>query len=172
PPKELEDLRSDLLGGYKCPLFPPSDADEVRSNFKNLTASETISLRHFIIWKKTGGTVIAYQLHAKLLESVTKLEIMSLYRVRALARRLTKFAPVKVSMCPRSCLAYTGKHKDLDTCPYVIPASKNQVRGVCGRSRWRVLPSGKQVPAAYFQVLSIRQKIEALYANEDTARLL
>ncbi|KAJ3513341.1 hypothetical protein NMY22_g15065 [Coprinellus aureogranulatus] len=173
-PKALEDLRAELLGDYICPPVAPETLDDVRNNFANLTQSERLSLRHFIIWKRTGGTVVAYQLHAKLLESVTGVEILSLYRVRKRAVELTKFAPIRVPMCPRSCIAYTGKYSDknIETCPYVIPSSKNQKKGVCGKARYRTLPSGKKVPAAYFQVLSVRQKIEALFANAETSRQL
>ncbi|RXW18636.1 hypothetical protein EST38_g7230 [Candolleomyces aberdarensis] len=111
-PEALKKLREKLKGGYKCPPFPPLDSDEVRNNFKNLTPSEVYSLRHFIIWKKTSGTVLAYKLY-----------------VRKLAARLTNFTPIHISMCPRSCIAYTGEYKDLDKCPYIIPASKNQKKG-------------------------------------------
>ncbi|RXW12264.1 hypothetical protein EST38_g13590 [Candolleomyces aberdarensis] len=171
-PAVLKTLREALKGGYTCPPFPPLDSDEVRDNFKNLTRSKVYSLRHFIIWKKTGGTVLAYQLHAKLLESIMGTEILSIYLVRKLAAQLTKFSPVQVSMCPRSCIAYTGEYKDLDKCPYMIPASKKQKKEICGRARVRTLPSGKKILAAYFQVLSLWKKIEALFANKETARLL
>lgn len=70
-PAALKTLREKLKGGYKCPPFPPLDSDEVRNNFRGLTQSETYSLRHFIIWKKTGGTIVAYKLHSKFLESVS-----------------------------------------------------------------------------------------------------
>ncbi|EGO05145.1 hypothetical protein SERLA73DRAFT_38022, partial [Serpula lacrymans var. lacrymans S7.3] len=74
----------------------------------------------YIAWKKSNGTVKAYELHAQVLQQATQLEILSLYAVQKLAGSLSKVAPERFDMCPRSCIAYTGDFKDLQACPHIL----------------------------------------------------
>ncbi|EGO02757.1 hypothetical protein SERLA73DRAFT_70238 [Serpula lacrymans var. lacrymans S7.3] len=101
-PPVQRDLQAKLLDGCKCPVVPPSSVSEPSS----LTDLEIHSLKHYIAWKKSNGTVKAYELHAQVLQQATQLDILSLYAVRKLAGSLAKVEPVKIDMCPRSCIAY------------------------------------------------------------------
>ena len=71
----------------------------------------------FITWKQSRGTILAYRLHAKILEDATGKEILSLFCVKWLAQELAGLKPFKFDMCPNSHVAFTGAHKDLDSCP-------------------------------------------------------
>jgi len=55
---------------------------------------------HYVAWKKSNGIVIAYKLHAEVLQEAPGVEILSLHSVRKLAVKLTDFQPVKVDICP------------------------------------------------------------------------
>ncbi|KAI0037483.1 hypothetical protein FA95DRAFT_1578812, partial [Auriscalpium vulgare] len=48
--------REIFLDGYTCPAIPPFDTPKAKS----LDKSETMSLKHWVTWKKTNGTVKAY----------------------------------------------------------------------------------------------------------------
>jgi hypothetical protein len=60
-PSTVQELQYDLLGDYKLSKSPPSTV----SGFRPLTDSETLSLKHYVAWKKSNGTVLAYKLHAE-----------------------------------------------------------------------------------------------------------
>lgn len=66
-PESLKDLRKQLLGEYVLPTEPPQC-----SRTRSLTASETISLQHYVAWRKSNGTIYAYKLHADVLMRVSK----------------------------------------------------------------------------------------------------
>src|SRR6202021_2649848 len=50
-PKTLIDLRKTLLGDYSLPQSPPREPQQ-----QILTASQKLSLGHYIAWKKSNGT--------------------------------------------------------------------------------------------------------------------
>ncbi|KAI0062673.1 hypothetical protein BV25DRAFT_1803335, partial [Artomyces pyxidatus] len=159
-------LRKELLGDYKCPDVCPSDCGEEP---RPLTKSETVSLKHYLAWKKSNGTVKAYNLHAQVLRDVLPdTKILSLYSVRKLATELTELYPEKVDMCPYSCIAYTGEYKDLTSCPYIRDGT------VCGEPRYKTTKSSssEKKPRAQMLSLPIMATIRAMYANADTACLM
>jgi len=131
-PKLLEFLCADLLGDYTVPPVPPTDANPA-PKIKDLSLSEKASLEHYVAWKKSNGTVKGYQYHATVLQSNLDTEILSLHQVKKLSQRLTGFYPKKVDMCPKSCIACTGKYKDLDKCPYI----SNQAKEPCGMAHYK-----------------------------------
>lgn len=114
-PEQLTALRASLLGDYILPDSPPTSIPESAT----LTDSEMLTLKHYVAWYRSNGTVQAYKLHAKVLSDASGEEILSLYMARKLAVHVTKLTPTKVDICPRSCIAYTGKFKDLTSCPFV-----------------------------------------------------
>jgi len=62
-----------------------------------------------------------------------------------------QFRPIKVDICPRTCIAYTSQFESLTYCPHV-----GMDKTVCGMQRYQ----------------SIRKIIEGLFANEEAAWLL
>ncbi|KAF8867460.1 hypothetical protein BD779DRAFT_1390034, partial [Infundibulicybe gibba] len=160
-PESLKNLCKELLGGYTCPESQPDEADI--NIVRELTESEQLTLRHYIAWKKSSGTVKAYKLHAQVLQSTTQMPILSLYSVQKLAQKLTGFSPQKVDMCPKSCIAYTGKYESKDKCPFVHPR-----RGVCGEMRYKTV-AGKQQPRAQVQILPVMATIRAMFLNAETS---
>jgi hypothetical protein len=70
-------------------------------------------------------------------------------------------------MCPNSCIAYTGKYKDFDECPFI-----HYKTGLCGQKRYRNSPNGGTIPRAQAQILPVMKTIKAMYANVETSKLL
>jgi hypothetical protein len=71
-PSTVQELQYDLLGDYKLSKSPPSTV----SGFRPWTDSETLSLKHYVAWKKSNGTVLAYKLHAEVPVSYTPPRIL------------------------------------------------------------------------------------------------
>ena len=162
-PNALVDLRKQLLGDYVLASEPPHQSTCVRT----LTASEIISLQHYVAWRKSNGTIYAYKLHANVLAIASKMEILSQHRAKMLAQNLTEFVPRMVDMCPRSCIAYTGVYESLEKCPYV------HGKEICNERRYHdPTSSGRSVPRAQVQILPVMATIRAMFANADTGRLL
>ncbi|KIM35113.1 hypothetical protein M413DRAFT_79727, partial [Hebeloma cylindrosporum] len=162
-PSSLTDLRKQLLGDYVLPPEPPQ-----HSGVRALTVSETISLQHYVAWRKSNGTLYAYNLHAGVLSRASNVEVLSQYNAKKLAQELTGFVPCMVDMCPRSCIAYTGPYDLLSECPYI-----HSGKGVCKEPRYREpTSSGRLNPRAQVQILPVMATIRAMYANADTSRLL
>ena len=160
----LDRLKAELLGDYKCPAQVPHN----RFIMPPLHSVEKLSLLHYIAWQTSGGTVKAYKFHAKVLGDATGLSILSLFHVQALAMRLTKLTPQKVDMCLNSCIAYTGEYAGLNACPY-IPTSATKA---CGAARYKQMGIRDNVPRAQLTVLPVKATIQALYANQDSSRLI
>jgi hypothetical protein len=164
-PESLKDLRKQLLGEYVRPTEPPKHSS-IRP--RELTASETISLQHYVAWTKSNGTLYGYKLHADVLTRATNIEVLSRYQVKKLAQDLTEFVPCMVDMCPRSCIAYTGAYESLLECPYIHPG-----KGVCNEKRFHgPTSSGRLKPRAQVQILPVMATIRAMFANAETASLL
>ncbi|KAH6896187.1 hypothetical protein BKA70DRAFT_1074347, partial [Coprinopsis sp. MPI-PUGE-AT-0042] len=123
-PDEILRLREELRSGYTCPPDSPLDYDPIAKRFSELSQSEKWSLKHYICWKKTGGTVEAYKLHAALLAEATGTPILSLYSIRKLACQLVDLTTREVHMCPNSCIAYTGKYANATSCQFQAPKAK------------------------------------------------
>ena len=164
-PNAVKALRKELLGEYTVPDSPPHNT---HIDTQSLSQSDILSLQHYVAWRKSNGTIQAYKLHATVLEKATRTKIFSLNQVKKLAQALTKFTPQKIDMCPRSCIAYTGKYKGLDKCPYFHPKAKVY----CYEKRYHTTSRGHLKPRAQFQVLPIMSTIRAMFANADTAKLL
>jgi hypothetical protein len=63
-PESLTLLRKELLLDYKYPINPPNSAP-----MPLLTPCQKLSLKHYIAWKRSNGTVKAYGFHAELKSS-------------------------------------------------------------------------------------------------------
>src|ERR1700761_6919628 len=156
-PDVVLQLQKELLNGYTLPHCPDEDPQQ-----RILSRAETLSLKHYLAWAESHGTVKAYNSHAKVLAEATEEEILSLYKVKQLAMNLTGLRPSFVEMCPRSCMAFTGKHQSQSACSY----SKN-----CMESRYKTShsPRAKPKPRATMLYVPIIPIIQAYYANADTS---
>ena len=163
-PASLTELQKDLLRGYttpeQCPdfVFAPRD----------LTPSEMLSLWHYIAWRKSNGTVVAYKLHAQVHQRANGVEILSLASVRNLAATLTDLKPLQIDMCPKTCMAYTGEFADLKSCSRIHKGK------TCGEPRFKNkrTPNAKNKPVAQMMCLPIVPAIRAMFANAHTSKLL
>jgi hypothetical protein len=108
-------------------------------------------------------------MHAAVLEKATGTRILSLYLANKLAISLTELTPIRTDMCPASCIAYTGRYENFNTCPYLLSGNT-----LCGKPRYkpRATSSGKRKPYAQVMTLPIIPTIKALYANAETSTLL
>ncbi|EKM79208.1 hypothetical protein AGABI1DRAFT_25516, partial [Agaricus bisporus var. burnettii JB137-S8] len=121
-PATIQDLRSKLLEGSQLPDKP--DSSPVHHI---LSQSEKLSLRHFIAWKQSRGTVLAYNLHRQVLEAATGTKILSLHLAKSLAKNLAHLESHRFDMCPNSHIAYTGAHEMLKACPGFKMKDKKQI---------------------------------------------
>jgi hypothetical protein len=76
-PEVVKRLREKLLAGYTSPNHPSINDPRGRS----LTPSEMLSLKHYMAWVDSHGTVKAYSLHAEVLKEASGTEILTLYLV-------------------------------------------------------------------------------------------
>lgn len=161
-PEELISLRKELLGDYKLPSHPPATYIKPR----DLEESERLSLQHYVAWRRSNGTVLAYNEHRKVLGAATQIEVFTLFRVRKLAASLTGFHPLKVDMCRKSCIAYTGAYQDLDACPHISTSGV-----LCGEPRFKTGSGQRKTrkPIAQVTVLPVMETIKALFANSESA---
>ena len=77
-PEAVWKLQKQLLAGYRPPNHPPINDPR---GCHLLTEFEELSLKHFMAWVDSHGTVKAYSLHAQILQKATNIEILSLYMV-------------------------------------------------------------------------------------------
>lgn len=108
-PDSVKALQAKLLDDYHLAPSPPASV----GGPPKLDASQKLSLRHYIAWKLSNGTVNGYKLHAQVLHEATRQDILSLHAVRKLALDITGLQPQQIDICPQSCIAYTGEYKTL-----------------------------------------------------------
>ncbi|KAH8978361.1 hypothetical protein EDB86DRAFT_3090785 [Lactarius hatsudake] len=152
--------RAKLLSDYTPPNHPPVDDSRGRS----LTPDEELSLKHYIAWVDSRGTVKAYRLHAQVLQEATGTEILSLYMVQKLAVELTGLSSQLVDMCPKSCMAFTGEFKDLRSCIHI----RDKRLGPCGEPRY----DKNGHPRAQMLYTPITPVIQSFYMNQKTAKAM
>ncbi|KZP19084.1 hypothetical protein FIBSPDRAFT_669593, partial [Athelia psychrophila] len=73
----------------------------------------------YTTWHRSNRTVVAYKLHAKVLEEATGDAILSLHMACKLASRIAELTPAKVDICPFSCITPTGEFTDMTSCPHI-----------------------------------------------------
>ena len=163
-PDSLLQLQDELLDGYALPS-PPASLPLALT----LSHSQMLSLKHYVAWALSQGTVEAYRLHASVLETATETPILSVHMARKLATDITGLHAVQVDMCPNSCIAYTGSYKDLDNCPF-----QRERNRICGLPRYSAVtkPTAHPKPCAQMVVLPIMATIRALFANASTSQQL
>ena len=168
-PDSLTDLRKQLLGGYVLQTEPP-----LFHGIRALTTSEAVSLQHFVAWRKSNGTLLAYTLHADVLGRASNTVILSHHNAKKLAQNLTEFVPRMVDMCPRGCIAYTGAYELMKKCPYIHTGKGTDRRvGTCNEMRYhKPTPTGRLNPRVQVQILPVMVTIRAMFANAETAGLL
>ena len=165
-PDLITKLQKQLLAGYTHPVFPPINDSIGRA----LTESEELSLKHYMAWVDSRGTVKAYSLHGALLQSVTEIEVLSLYMVRKLAMKVLGLSAQMVDMCPRSCMAFTGEFKDLRSCIHMRDKHKGNKHTleVCGEPRF----DNKGSPRAQMSYTPIAPVIQSFYGNKEMAKAM
>ena len=156
-PEVIQRLRKQLLAGYTHPNHPSINDSRGRL----LNPAEELSLRHYIAWVDSHGTVKGYRLHAQVLQKATGIEILSLYMARKLAMELTGMSSQLVDMCPKSCMAFTGEFKDLQSCIYI----RDKRHGPCGQPHY----DKKGLPRAQMSYTPIAPVIQTLYMNREMA---
>ena len=161
-PEVVKRLQEQLQSGYKRPNHPP--VNDLRDHWDSLTKAEKLSLKHFIAWVNSRGTVKAYTLHAKVLQEETCTEILSLYMARKLALKLTGLSSQLVDMCPKSCMAYTGEFKDLTSCIHI----RDKRNRPCGQPRYD--KNGN--PRAQMFYTPIAPVIQSFYGNKQMAEAM
>lgn len=160
----LQALKKELLGDYRTPSEAPSEPFIL----PELDDVQKLSLKHYSAWQKSNGTVKAYTLHASVLAEATGTEILSLYKVEALAESITRLHPRSIDICPKSCIAYTGKYSHLDKCPYISSATRKE----CNTPRYSGKNPNRRQATAQYTVLPVKATIDALYANAGTSKLM
>ena len=68
---------NELLQYYRL----PSEPERISLRRQPLSNSQIASLKHYIAWNKSNGTVKAYELHKTVLESISGIPILSLHTV-------------------------------------------------------------------------------------------
>jgi hypothetical protein len=82
-PEVIQLLWKQLLSNYTPPNHPPI----IDPRGCPLTEVEVLSLKHYLAWVDSRGTVKAYGLHAKVLEEVGNVELLTLYNVMLVERQ-------------------------------------------------------------------------------------
>ena len=108
-PEVIQRFQKQLLAGYAPSIYPA--VNDPRGC--ELTPAEKLSLKHYLAWVDSHGTVKGYHLHAQILQEATQMEILSLYLARKLAVELTGLSSQLMDMCPKNCMTFTGDFKDL-----------------------------------------------------------
>ena len=159
-PEAVVQLQEQLLGDYTLPA-PPMDIPVSYT----LSQAEVLSLQHYLAWTESQGTVKAYSAHARVLEAVTNVKILSLYSVRKLAEKLTGLRPLLIDMCPRSCMAYTGDFQSHTQCTH----SHNGK--VCNEPRYKQKqgPRATLKPRAQMLYIPITPIIQSHYGVAETS---
>jgi hypothetical protein len=160
-PEIIVQLQKQLLKGYTlppCPTLAPGQ--------QTLSQAEILSLQHYIAWTESNGTVKAYNAHAQVLAKATQEEILSLYKARKLALKLTGLKPCFVDMCPKSCMAFTGDSHSQSTCSYSHNGKDcNEPRYKQNHGSSTVRPKAR----ATMLYMPITPIIQAYYANAETS---
>lgn len=178
----IDAMKAKMLNGYT--LDPLGRPERHANGPRKLSACEEMSLRHYLAWQKSGGTVAAYEAHAENLSFYTNTEILSLFKVRALAEELTGIKPIMVDMCPNGCMAFVGKHENDEFCqgaPKETSKGRNQsaeptvpTPKVCGHPRY--IPHkgpGKprsRKPYKHMTTVPVLEVIRAMFANAETSK--
>jgi hypothetical protein len=160
-PEVIQLLRKQLLSNYT----PPNHPSIIDPRGRPLTEVEVLSLKHYLAWVDSRGTVKAYGLHAKVLEEVGNVELLTLYKVQKLAIELTGLSSQLVDMCPKSCMAFTGEFKNEHFCTY-IRDKRNDVP--CGQPCY----DSKGHPRAQMIYTPIAPVIQSFYSNREMAEAM
>jgi hypothetical protein len=156
-PDVVARLQRQLLAGYTPPIYPP-----INDSSGTLTESEELSLKHYIAWVDSCGTVKAYSLHAEVLQKAAGIEILSLYMVQKLAIKVLGLSSQMVDMCPKSCMAFTGEFKDCQNCVHIRDGH------VCGEPCF----DKKGKARAQMIYTPIAPVIQPFYANREMAEAM
>jgi hypothetical protein len=159
-PEVVRRLQKQLLNGYTHPNHPPIHDPRHRP----LTEVEELSLRHYLAWVDSHGTVKAYKAHAQVLQQAKGIDILSLYLVRKLAIEVTGLSSQMVDMCPKSCMAFTGDYKGLQSCTYV----RDKRFGPCGEPRY----DRNHKPRAQMLYTPITPVIQSFYMDKEMAEAM
>ncbi|EGO28244.1 hypothetical protein SERLADRAFT_346673, partial [Serpula lacrymans var. lacrymans S7.9] len=78
---------------------------------------------------------------------------------------LAKIEPVKIHMCSKSCIPYTGDYKDLQVCPYI---TKGQ--NTCKENQY--IAGSKSKPKSQILCVSFIPIIQAMFSNKESSQML
>ena len=160
-PEIIIQLQKQLLKGYTLPPCPTQAPGQ-----HTHSQTEILSLKHYLAWTESNGTVKAYIAHAQVLTEATQVAILSLYKARKLATKLTGIKLCFVDMCPKSHMAFTGKFQSQSTCSYSHNGKVcNEPCYQPNHGSSRVAPNAR----ATMLYMPIMPMIQAYYANKDTS---
>lgn len=159
-----EDLLQELIGDYTLPPRPVLKPD-IADVACHLTPSQKLTLRFYRIWNRTNGTVEAYKCYSELINSISSITILSLSSAQSLLSNTVNVFAEDTDMCPNSCIAYTGRYRNLQSCPFV----RDRNAGQCGRSRYSNpdAPPAQRKAARSFKTIPIHSRIQARFAGTD-----
>lgn len=78
-------------------------------------------MKHFVAWRKFRG------IDSALFQEATGIRILSLHKARNIAAELTDLEPIRVDMCPSSCIAYAGGYRER---PHVARTTLNYLERI------------------------------------------
>ncbi|KAE8211852.1 hypothetical protein CF327_g4425 [Tilletia walkeri] len=122
-----------------------------------LSASDMDTLEFLHCWMHTHGTLEAFEVHAKS-HRRKDTPIPSVYKAQKLATEASGGLEFEeYEMCPSSCVAFLGRHADLDRCPE------------CNRSRYT---RSRTRPAKLFRYIPLLPRLQAMYGSPDLSERL
>ncbi|KAK0548882.1 hypothetical protein OC844_006950, partial [Tilletia horrida] len=142
------------------PRNPPAAGDSAFAVIENLTESERATLFHYRTCVRTEATERQYHSFARGHERASReggrhgVTIYGKRRGFGIMKRITKLKEDRWDMCPHSCMAFVGPHKDLHHCCQMRKGR------LCGAARF----DSQGNPVRQFVTLPILPRIRARYA--------
>lgn len=97
----------------------------------------------------------------------------STYGITKRLKEITKLEYQFYDVCPNSCMAYTGKYKDLDRCTQKIKLPKGKTRP-CEEARYhaKIRPDGTRRPRKQMLYISILARLNNQFRNRSQAETM
>jgi hypothetical protein len=133
-----QSIRNEVGGGTKLlltdfhrfdrhPSYTPPPKPSHPFEPEKLDRSEILSLRLYMAWRQTNGTVRAYNEHRAVLQEACDPDILSLYMVRKLVLKLSRLEPQKIDMHqqkPQRVRGVGGRVRAQIVCSVATPCHK------------------------------------------------
>lgn len=94
----------------------------------------------------------------------------SRHTARKIAAQITELTPVKVDICPFSCITYTGEFGDMTSCPHI------RNKRICGALHCQPVSEGSNQSMSYscakMMMLPVMAPIQAMYSNKTFSEMM